>query len=101
MKASDLSCFFRSGQNRDSAYSYVVKTKYAKIKKESKENHGQKEHVKNKKPLLDMEKFKNFFNAPVTKFWCNVVRKWFFNIHTCYFTVLNSVADLAFSLHSS
>ena len=110
--------FSRSGQNCDSACSYVVKTKPAVINRKSKGNQVQNENVTEKKCPLDREKFVKFCNAsiikfwtflnkywtflntPVTKFWCNVVRYWFFNIHTCYLTVLNSVANLAF-LHSS
>ena len=67
--------FLRPGNNHDAVDAYVLKAKHAETKEENKEEHCKKRNEKEKKPLVDKKKLVKFFNAPVTKFWCNVVRK--------------------------
>ena len=72
----------RSMQSCDTTDFFVIESRSSKVNEESQGNQCQGDANK-KKPLFERQKFKKFYNAPITKFWVNVVRSWHFSIHTC------------------
>ena len=80
--------FLRSMQSCDTTDFFVIESSSSKVNEESQGNQSQGDANK-KKPLFGRQKFKNFYSAakkfysaPITKFWFNVVRSWYFSLYT-------------------
>ena len=60
-------------QSSDTTDFFVIENRTSKVNEEMQGNQSQGD-VNKKKPLFERQKFQKFYNAPITKFWSNVVR---------------------------
>ena len=74
--------FSRSMQSSDTTDFFVIENRTSKVNEEMQGNQSQGD-VNKKKPLIERQKFEKFYNAPITKFWSNVVRSLHSSIHSC------------------